>query len=78
MPARWLTAALAALLLGHGLVARADIPVVELDGVVHAITAAHVVQAIDAADAAGAPLLIVRMDTPGASTARCGRSSTGC
>ena len=65
MPARWLTAALAALLLGHGLVARADIPVVELDGVVHAITAAHVVQASDTADAAGAPLLIVRMDTPG-------------
>ena len=64
MPARWLTAALAALLLGP-VVAGADIPVVELDGVVHAITAAHVVQAIDRADAAGAPLLIIRMDTPG-------------
>jgi membrane-bound serine protease (ClpP class) len=65
MPARWLTAAVAALLLGSGAVARADIPVVELDGVVHAVTAAHVVQAIDRADASGAPLLVIRMDTPG-------------
>ncbi len=65
MPARWLTAAVAALLLGRPVAARADIPVVELDGVVHAITAAHVVQAIDRADASGAPLLVVRMDTPG-------------
>lgn len=65
MPARCLTAAVAALLLGPVVAARADIPVVELDGVVHAITAAHVVQAIDQADAAGAPLLVVRMDTPG-------------
>jgi len=65
MPARWLTAALAALLLGPAVAARADIPVVELDGVVHAITAAHVVQAIDRADAVGAPLLVIRMDTPG-------------
>jgi membrane-bound serine protease (ClpP class) len=65
MPARWLTAALAALLLGPVVAARADIPVVELDGVVHAITAAHVVQAIGRADAAGAPLLVIRMDTPG-------------
>jgi membrane-bound serine protease (ClpP class) len=64
MPARWLTAAVAALLLGPA-AARAEIPVVELDGVVHAITAAHVVQAIDRADAAGAPLVVVRMDTPG-------------
>jgi membrane-bound serine protease (ClpP class) len=45
--------------------ARADIPVVELDGVVHAITAAHVIQAIDRADASGAPLVVVRIDTPG-------------
>jgi membrane-bound serine protease (ClpP class) len=64
MPARWLTAALAVLLLGP-VVARAEIPVVELDGVVHAFTAAHVVQAIDRADVAGAPLLVIRMDTPG-------------
>jgi membrane-bound serine protease (ClpP class) len=45
--------------------AHADIPVVELQGVVHAVTAGHVVQAIDRADAAGAPLLILRLDTPG-------------
>ncbi len=45
--------------------ARADIPVVDLEGVVHAVTAAHLIQAIDKADASGAPLLILRMDTPG-------------
>lgn len=44
---------------------RADIPVVELVGVVHAVTAAHVVQAIDRADATAAPLLVLRLDTPG-------------
>jgi len=65
MAERWLAAAVAALLLGPGAVARADVPVVELDGVVHAITAAHVVQAIDRADAEGAPLVVVRMNTPG-------------
>ena len=78
MPARWLTAAVAALLLGP-VVARADIPVVELDGVVHAITAAHVVQAIDKADAAGAPPAgRTRSKRLGASTPPCGRSSTAC
>lgn len=45
--------------------ASADIPVVELTGVVHAMTAGYVVAAIDQADAAHAPLLIVRIDTPG-------------
>jgi membrane-bound serine protease (ClpP class) len=65
MPARWLTAAVAAFVLGPGAAARADIPVVELDGVVHVITAAHVVQAIDRADAEGAPIVVIRMDTPG-------------
>jgi membrane-bound serine protease (ClpP class) len=65
MPARWLTAAVAALLVGPAVAARADIPVVELDGVVHAVTAAHVVQAIDRADATGAPLVVIRIDTPG-------------
>ncbi|HEY6546989.1 MAG TPA: nodulation protein NfeD [Vicinamibacteria bacterium] len=65
MSARRLTAALAALLLGSGVAARADIPVVDLDGVVHAVTAAHVLQAIARADAAGAPLLVIRIDTPG-------------
>src|SRR5512139_4158520 len=64
MPARWLGAAVAAFLLAPG-PARAEIPVVELDGVVHAVTAAHVVQAIDRADASGAPLLVIRLDTPG-------------
>ncbi len=45
--------------------ARADIPVVELTGVVHAISAAHVVSAINRASAAGAPLVVLRLDTPG-------------
>jgi len=45
--------------------AGADIPVVELTGVVHAVSAAHVTAAIDQADAAHAPLLVLRMDTPG-------------
>ncbi len=53
------------LLLAACVPAHADIPVVELQGVVHAIPAGHVVQAIDRADAAGAPLLILRLDTPG-------------
>jgi membrane-bound serine protease (ClpP class) len=56
-------------LLGAGLLAAApaagEIPVVELDGVVHAVSAGHVVRAIEQADAAGAPLLVIRMDTPG-------------
>jgi membrane-bound serine protease (ClpP class) len=43
----------------------AEIPVVELEGIVHAVSAAHVTQAIDRADASGAPLLILRIDTPG-------------
>jgi membrane-bound serine protease (ClpP class) len=58
-----------AALLGAGLLAAApaaaEIPVVDLDGVVHAVSAGHVVRAIDQADAAGAPLLVIRMDTPG-------------
>ena len=64
MPGHW-RAAVAALALLVGARAGAEIPVVELDGVVHAVTAAHVVQAIDEADAAGAPLLVIRLDTPG-------------
>ena len=43
----------------------ADIPVVELAGVVHAVSAAHVVSAIESADALHAPLLVLRLDTPG-------------
>jgi membrane-bound serine protease (ClpP class) len=45
--------------------ARADIPVVELVEVVHAVSAEHVVSAIERADAAGAPLVVIRLDTPG-------------
>jgi membrane-bound serine protease (ClpP class) len=44
---------------------RAEVPVVELDGVVHAVSARHVVQAIARADATHAPLLVLRLDTPG-------------
>lgn len=55
----------AALALLVGARAGAEVPVVELDGVVHAVTAAHVVQAIEDADASGAPLLVIRLDTPG-------------
>ncbi len=61
----FMRAALLALAFAAASSARAEIPVVELDGVVHAVTAAHVTQAIDRADAAGAPLLILRLDTPG-------------
>jgi membrane-bound serine protease (ClpP class) len=61
----WLKAAVAAAAFGAPVSAHADIPVVDLDGVVHAVTAAHVVQAIDHADAAGAPLLVLRLNTPG-------------
>jgi membrane-bound serine protease (ClpP class) len=58
--------ALAALLLaGLASPLRAEIPVVDLDGVVHAVTAAHVVHAIERADAEQAPLLVLRLDTPG-------------
>ena len=45
--------------------AGADIPLVELTGVVHAISAAHVVSALERAAAAGAPLVVLRLDTPG-------------
>ncbi len=65
MPLRWTGAWVAGLLILAAAPARAEIPVVELDGVVHAISAAHVVQAIDHADATGAPLVIIRMNTPG-------------
>jgi membrane-bound serine protease (ClpP class) len=55
----------AALLASPPAALAADIPVVELDGIVHAVSARHVVSAIEAADAAGAPLLVLRLDTPG-------------
>ncbi len=51
MSGRWLGAVAAASAL-LPFPARAEVPVVELDGVVHAVSAAHVVQAIERADAA--------------------------
>ena len=54
-----------ALLVGLAHSAVAEIPVVELDGVVHAVSAAHVVSAIERADASHAPLVVIRIDTPG-------------
>jgi membrane-bound serine protease (ClpP class) len=58
-------AAAAAVLAAFVPSAVADIPVVELTDVVHAVTAGYVVGAIDKADAARAPLLVIRIDTPG-------------
>jgi len=67
MPESWpgAKARALALLFFAAAMARAEVPVVELDGVVHAVSAAHVVQAIERADAQGAPLLVIRIDTPG-------------
>lgn len=71
MPLRRVGAWLAALAFAAPLTvfaapaAPAPIPIVELDGVVHAVSAAHVVQAIDRADASGAPLVVIRLSTPG-------------
>jgi membrane-bound serine protease (ClpP class) len=65
MSARWPCAAVAALALLPAPPARADIPVVELDGVIQAVSAAYVVQAIDQADASGDPLVIIEVNTPG-------------
>jgi membrane-bound serine protease (ClpP class) len=65
MRERWLGAAALCLLLAQAGPAWAEIPIVELDGVVHAVSAAHVVQAIERADAQGAPLVVIRIDTPG-------------
>lgn len=58
-------AALLLLALLPGAPARADVHVVELDGVVHAVSADHVVSAIADAEAAGASLVVLRIDTPG-------------
>jgi membrane-bound serine protease (ClpP class) len=65
MLAAWRSALAALLLAGLASPLRAEIPVVDLDGVVHAVTAAHVVHAIERADAEKAPLLVLRLDTPG-------------
>jgi membrane-bound serine protease (ClpP class) len=54
-------------LLGLGLpaVSFAAVPVVELRGPIQAVSAHFVVDAIHAAGASGAPLLVVQIDTPG-------------
>ena len=65
MRVRVLTRWAAALVLLAAAGARAEVLVVELDGVVHAVSAAHLVQALDRADASRAPLVVVRMNTPG-------------
>ena len=43
----------------------ASVPVVELDQAIHPVSAHHVSAALDRADQEGAPLLVIRMDTPG-------------
>ena len=43
----------------------AAVPVVELDQAIHPVSAHHVTAALDRADAENAPLLVIRMDTPG-------------
>jgi membrane-bound serine protease (ClpP class) len=45
--------------------AAAEIPVIELEGAIHPVSAGYVVGALDRADAAGAPLVVIRIDTPG-------------
>jgi membrane-bound serine protease (ClpP class) len=65
MSARWPCAAVAALVFAAAPPARADIPVVKLDGVIHAVSAAYVVQAIERADQSKAPLLVIQINTPG-------------
>ena len=54
-----------AALLAAAAAARAEVPVVDLDGPIHPVSAVYVVSALDRADAAGAPLVVIRMDTPG-------------
>ena len=61
--ARTCLLALAAALVG--VAARADVPVVDLEGPIHPVSAGYVVTALDRAEAAGAPLVVIRMDTPG-------------
>jgi membrane-bound serine protease (ClpP class) len=63
-PMRALRSALA-LLAMIAAPASAEVPVVDLDDAIHPISAHYVVSALDRADAAGAPLLVLRLDTPG-------------
>jgi len=56
----WMAAALAA--AGR---AAAEVPVVELEGPIHPVSAGYVVSALDRAEEAGAPLVVIRIDTPG-------------
>jgi membrane-bound serine protease (ClpP class) len=55
----------ATLLLSVAPPARGDIPVVELKGEIHSVSAGYLIRAIDEADRDGAPLVIIRLDTPG-------------
>ena len=57
--------AAATLVLAGTVAARGEVPVVELDGIVHAVSAAHIIRSIERAEAAGAPLIVIEMDTPG-------------
>jgi membrane-bound serine protease (ClpP class) len=65
MPCKLPAALLAALTVLVASTAGAEVPVVELDGVVHAVSARHVVQALEQADESQAPLVVIRMNTPG-------------
>jgi membrane-bound serine protease (ClpP class) len=58
-------AVLAAAITSSAAVARAEIPVIELEGAIHPVSAGYVVTALDRAEAAGAPLVVIRIDTPG-------------
>jgi membrane-bound serine protease (ClpP class) len=62
-PAAWLWVGL--LTTGWLSPLHAEIPVVELSGPIQAVSSRFVVEQIHRADAEGAPLLIVRLDTPG-------------
>jgi len=65
MPGLGRAAIVAGVVVAVAAPAGASIPVVELTGVIHAVSAAHVIQGIDRADAEGAPLVVIRIDTPG-------------
>jgi membrane-bound serine protease (ClpP class) len=54
-----------ALVLAVGASARAEVPVIDLVGLIHPVSAEYVVSSIGRAEAEGAPLVILRLDTPG-------------